>query len=197
MISGGFIQDLDPVQTTPTGPTMEPTVAQPLNPADLNGIIDATIGSLSESLAQKSLNLETDFPEELPLLSVERDTIARIVFDLVEHAIETSPSGSSIHMEVKLRKQDGAEGNLLFTITHPYPEIAGSSPGGSSPFEGQPSNPPDQATLITRLGLSELKALVETFHGGFRADILPEGNAALNLLLPIQAEEKPSAGLDE
>lgn len=147
-------------------------------PLDLAVLLDEAVALREFRLAEKSLRIQTDVQARLPLLQADRFLLRQALLNLLDNAIDFSPSGATIHLQ--LRQVDKQL------------ELSVRDEGGGIPdyaqdrvFERFYSTPrPDSGQRGTGLGLNLVEQAARLHGGGIRLSNHPAGGAEAVLSLP-------------
>ncbi|MCE3221844.1 MAG: putative Histidine kinase, contains domain [Nitrospira sp.] len=64
--------------------------------ADLNELVTSCLGFVSSAASQRGTRLHTDLAPDLPLLSVDRQQIKQVLFNLLLNALDAMPDGHGV-----------------------------------------------------------------------------------------------------
>jgi two-component system clock-associated histidine kinase SasA len=67
---------------------------------ELRALCMAVLKNFDEQLQYKSLNLETDFPQDLPLVYADPERIRQVITNLLDNAIKYTPPKGSIKVSI-------------------------------------------------------------------------------------------------
>lgn len=154
---------------------------QPLN---LSEIRDAVLQRLQPVLQERGLQVAIDWPDDLPLVRVNRDAAEQILYHLLNNAALCSRPGSTIGLQARLNPE--VPGMLFLGVR---------DTGGGIPAEEAPKVfiPRYRATtpLIPgvgdSIGLSIVRALVEASGGRIWVESEPGVGSTLTVVLPLSA----------
>jgi two-component system, NtrC family, sensor histidine kinase KinB len=136
--------------------------------------------------ASKRITFESDIPEKLPEIPVDRDMIRRVVINLLENAIKFSPSNKKVIIQVRQRP-----GAVLFCVEDQGPGI-----------------PEEQLEIVfnkfTRLkaasktqgfglGLAFCKLAVEAHGGQIDVDSQVGKGTRFSFTIPFESQPESSA----
>lgn len=91
----------------------------------LNNVVQEVINTQLGRIAQKSLQIATHIPADLPPAWADADLLRRVLQNLVDNAIKYSPQGGTIHVTARQAPADGSEdlNRLLVSIADEGPGI--------------------------------------------------------------------------
>jgi two-component system sensor histidine kinase KdpD len=147
---------------------------------DLRTVVDDVVARLRVMFPRRTLAI--DFPENLPLVSLDRVFVDQILSNLVENAAKYTPRGSEIRIsatewedEVRIEVADqgaGVAASALDRLFEPFYRTSrpGPRPGGLG------------------IGLAVVRGLVEAQGGRVWARNRPEGGLAVTFTLPRAPE---------
>lgn len=150
---------------------------QPLNLAELARRMAAAFGAALET---KQVALELRLPEGPVPVRADPDRLAQVIGNLLTNALEHTPAGGRIALEVAK------------DTTHAHLRVLDSGPGIPAEalnkvfdrfYRAEASR--SRATGGSGLGLSIVKALVELHKGTVAAHNRPEGGALFEVRLPL------------
>lgn len=150
-------------------------------PIDLVAIIREVIRRFQTQIEEKRLKLKTKNidPGQQLMLHADRFLISQAVTNLLQNAIEFSPQGSDLLLEM-IRKDE----SISFTITDHGPGIPDYAQ--KRVFERFYSLPrPDTKAKSSGLGLNLVKEIAELHQGSIQLDSPPAGGTIAKLTLPV------------
>jgi signal transduction histidine kinase len=147
----------------------------------LGPLVEETIDRTRPLLAQKSLTVGLDLPDDLPQVEADRDKLTQVLLNLLDNAISFSPEGARI--EVSGRALDG---HLEVCVQDHGPGIPSEALERVFTRFYQAGNQPPAGRPGVGLGLSICKQLVESHGGQIRAEAAPGGGARLTFTLPFR-----------
>jgi signal transduction histidine kinase len=131
-----------------------------LEPVDLNDLLSDVIETMQAQARAKEISLTGAFSEELPMVPAEFAKIQRVLYNLVQNAIQHTPPGGSILLAAKATA-DGIQVEVTDTgdgiAPDDLPRVFDQF------FRGEKSR--SRETGGTGLGLAIAKRIVEA-HGG-------------------------------
>ena len=148
-----------------------------LEAVDVAELVETAIKRLARRLSDH--HLELDFPDDIPLVSVDPLLLEQAIVNLLDNAAKYAPPGSSVFVEARV-----SEKSVLLTIEDEGPGI---------PAEALPhifdkfyrAKAADRRVAGTGLGLAVARGFVEAFGGQLNAANRTDGRGAvLTILLP-------------
>jgi signal transduction histidine kinase len=149
-------------------------------PTDLASLVERTVSSVSPRGEKEDVRLVTDLPADLPLVNVDSQRIAQVLFNLLDNALRYTPAGGTI--TVKARRTDDVvqvdvmdqgpgldpdELPLIFERFHRSDKARSRSTGGAG------------------LGLAIVRQLVEAHGGEVWAESEASEGATFSFTLPL------------
>lgn len=131
-----------------------------LEPVSVNDLISDVIESMQAEARIKEINLQGSFCEELPMIEAELTKVQRVLYNLVQNAIQHTPANGSISLDtqvvsagVQVNVTDTGEGIPPEDLSHIFDQF----------FRGEKSR--SRETGGSGLGLAIAKRIVEAHHG--------------------------------
>ncbi|MDT9690371.1 sensor histidine kinase KdpD [Streptomyces sp. P9(2023)] len=156
------------------------TVTPLIRPIDLDEVVPMALGGVPDGSA------ELDIPETLPMVSVDKGLLERVVANIVENAVKYSPDGMPVNVSasalgdrVELRVVDrgpGVPDETKERIFEPFQRY-GDAPRGSG----------------VGLGLAVARGFVEAMGGTITAEDTPGGGLTMTLTLKAVTRHPPSS----
>ncbi|MGW2934978.1 ATP-binding protein [Streptomyces sp. NPDC001156] len=166
----GNLLDMSRLQTGIVTPIIREVDLDEVVPIALGGVPDASV--------------EMDIPETLPMVSVDKGLLERVVANLVENAVKYSPQGepvlvsaSALGSRVELRVVDrgpGVPDEAKERIFEPFQRY-GDAPRGAG----------------VGLGLAVARGFAEAVGGTLAAEDTPGGGLTMVLTLPVAEQRAP------
>jgi len=154
------------------------TVTPIIREVDLDEVVPIALGGVPEA------SVEMDIPETLPMVSVDKGLLERVVANLVENAVKYSPQGepvlvsaSALGSRVELRVVDrgpGVPDEAKERIFEPFQRY-GDAPRGAG----------------VGLGLAVARGFAEAVGGTLDAEDTPGGGLTMVLTLPVAEQRAP------
>jgi signal transduction histidine kinase len=131
-----------------------------LEPVNLNDLLSDVLETMQAQATAKRISLRGTFCEDLPMVEAELAKIQRVLYNLVQNAIQHTPDGSAIALATKsvpdgiqVDVADTGEGIAPADLPHVFDQF----------FRGEKSR--SRQTGGTGLGLAIAKRIVEAHHG--------------------------------
>jgi signal transduction histidine kinase len=163
-----------------------PVTHQRDEPVDLLACLETAVTRSGEQIRNKSLMLGMDFPETVPYVLGDEETITKIFIHLIRNAVFESPDQAEIVITTDLRIEDGAQ-FLSCSIADQGPKL--SAQDIQTLFESQPQ--PVQAGETTlsdvRVNLAEVRSLSESIGGRVWVESQAGSGNTYTVLLPLSA----------
>jgi len=131
-----------------------------LEPVDLNDLLSDVIETMQAHARAKEISLTGTFSKDLPMIQAEFAKIQRVLYNLVQNAIQHTPAGGSISLTSNITTE-GIQVDVTDTGVGIAPEDLPRV--FDQFFRGEKSR--SRATGGTGLGLAIAKRIVEA-HGG-------------------------------
>jgi len=156
-------------------------------PVAINTVVNDCVEMLGYGLRTAGITVETQLAPGLPEISGNADQLHQVFLNLIvnaQQAMESQP------LPRRLRIVSDRQGEHLRIL------IADNGPGISPPIRSRifdpyfTTKPPGGGTGV---GLAVSLGIVESHGGSLTVDCPPEGGAAFQVLLPIQAAEEQPA----
>jgi signal transduction histidine kinase len=156
---------------------------------DLYAAVEGALSESIDGLRQKNVNLHVDVPENLPPVNADQDSIRQVLVNLLENALEVTPTNGDVTLRASLQGGDHQQ---------PYILVQVCDQGGGIPSEylprvfsrfAQADGKPIPGTGNKSSQLSVVKMLVENSGGRIWVDSQPEAGATYSILLPVASEE--------
>ncbi|MEU6649890.1 sensor histidine kinase KdpD [Streptomyces sp. NPDC046900] len=154
------------------------TVTPIIREVDLDEVVPIALGGVSDA------SVDMDIPETLPMVSVDKGLLERVVANLVENAVKYSPQGepvlvsaSALGSRVELRVVDrgpGVPDEAKERIFEPFQRY-GDAPRGAG----------------VGLGLAVARGFAEAVGGTLDAEDTPGGGLTMVLTLPVAEQRAP------
>ncbi|MGE5223032.1 MAG: ATP-binding protein, partial [Omnitrophica WOR_2 bacterium] len=152
---------------------------------DLSAIIDEAIAATIAPMREKNIILRVDIPENLPVVTADRDAMSQILLHLLQNAASATPIEGEIALRASVQEEDQKADYILLQV---------SDSGEGIPPEDLPrvftrlyraDNPLIQGIGDTGVGLSIVKTLVEAHGGRIWVDSVLGKGSSFSVLLPI------------
>jgi PAS domain S-box-containing protein len=165
-----------------------PAAIEP-HPLPLGSVVARAVIACDPLARQRGVEVRTAVPDGLPLLRLDRDRLSQALINLVENAIQHSPEGGTVSIEVSIEAVL-LPGETVETVETVEITVRDAGPGVA---------PDDLPHLFepffsrraggTGLGLSIVQRIVEEHGGRVSAANHPEGGACLSVRLPLRADD--------
>jgi signal transduction histidine kinase len=152
-------------------------------PVAVSELVRRAAESLRSQVERRGIHFQVDAPPELPVASVDRAQIERVIANLVTNAIRVTPKDGLVSIRAARHDGDiaisvadtgvGIPREYLTRIFEPFVQVPGGSGGGAG------------------LGLAISKRLVEAHGGRLRVQSEPGRGSTFTLTIPL-AEEVPT-----
>jgi signal transduction histidine kinase len=145
----------------------------------LQPLVDDLISEIEVALSGRGVRVDNHVPADLPALSVDRERVHQVLFNLVDNAVRFTPEGG--HVTVSARRRNGSV------------EVAVSDTGAGIPPEHLPRlferfyrADPARARGDggTGIGLAIARSVVEAHGGQIRAESEPGHGSVFTFDLP-------------
>jgi histidine kinase len=150
----------------------------PVSPASLIERIQSTFGRQFED---KNIQLQTDVETNLPDILVDKDRIIQVLTNLVGNALQYTPSGGKVSMQVRREKSE-----ILFSVKDTGIGISAEQlPFIFNRFY-RTDKSRNRASGGSGIGLTIAKALVHAHHGKIWAESDGEGKGStFSFVIPL------------
>jgi signal transduction histidine kinase len=74
--------------------------------SNINEIVTEVLALVNHLLGTSGVQLITDFPNDLPLVSVDRNQIKQVILNLIHNALHAMPNGGELHLSSGRRSRD-------------------------------------------------------------------------------------------
>jgi len=154
-----------------------------VTPVDVGLLVDHVRDAVAPSVAERTLQLVIDVPEDLPELEGDAGQLERVLLNLATNAVKFTPPDGEV--AIRARRHDD---ELVVSV---------SDTGIGIPLVEQPrlfhrffraSTARDHAIQGTGLGLSLVKAVVERHGGTVTLESVPAEGTTVTVRLPLTQE---------
>lgn len=148
---------------------------------DVNAVIQELIALLQHEVSKQHVSVRTELSSDLPRVKADRVQLQQVLLNLIVNAIDATGGVTDRSREIMLRsRRDGSSGI----------RIAVEDNGGG--FSSDLAEKIFDAFFTTKphgtgMGLSISRSLIESHQGRLWAELRPEGGAAFQIALPVEA----------
>ena len=154
-----------------------------LRETSLNEIIDDIVLMTLMQASEKTIGLEFDIPDSLPVFSADPRLLAQVLVNLVANAIKFTPQGGRIDVTAFTEER-----NLVLIVKDTGSGISDEDIARlGEPYFQSVSQAGDRK-IGTGLGLYVSKSIMETHLGGLLIGSNPEGGATAKIWLPMNLD---------
>ncbi len=155
---------------------------------DLRASAQLTLKLLKHKASKAQVALALEAEEDLQLWG-RRDALEQVLFNLVKNAIEATPAGGQVRLELSERPEEPRRLQIL---------VDDNGPGVSQERRSLIFDPFFTTKALgkgTGLGLSVVYGIVQDHRGTIAVDEAPAGGARFRILFPVDAatEDGPAA----
>ncbi|MBN2149653.1 MAG: PAS domain S-box protein [Anaerolineales bacterium] len=144
----------------------------------LASLVEEAIQLQAPLAARKSIRLQSDVPEDLPLAKVDADLVGRVLQNLIDNALKFTPQGGSINVRAQIEDEDGC---LVVSISDSGPGLSQELKGRL--FQKFAAGPSDERG--TGLGLAFCRLAVEAHGGRIWVEDQAEPGATFSFTVPV------------
>jgi signal transduction histidine kinase len=155
---------------------------------DLSPVIDEAIALSMSQLREKNIALRVDLPQELPGISVDRESLQQILLHLLQNAGSATPIEGQVGLHASLTKENTHQEYILLQVTDSGEGILPEDLPRVFSRLYRAGNNPIQGVGDTGIGLAVAKALVEAQKGRIWIDTYLGRGSTISVLLPVTAE---------
>ena len=185
----GLMDDL--IQVTSVGSDTLELIQQPV---DVSMVIDAAITDVSARMREKNINLRIEIPDDLPLLSADREGLQQIIGQLLQNASLVTPVDGTVSLRAGLKKEDNSD-YLILQVTDEGGGISAEDLPNVFNRRFRADNVLIQGVGDTGVGLSIARSLVEAHGGRIWVESTPGFSSTFSVLLPVRpTPAKEAAG---
>jgi signal transduction histidine kinase len=154
-------------------------------PVEINDIMDQAVAEIRPQLFERGIQLHVDFPDRLPALYADRDSLQQIISHLLQNAISATPPEGTIGFRARLWHEENNEFIIL--------QVADS--GGGIANEDLPrvfarhysaEKAPVAGTGDNGVGLALSKTLTLAMGGRIWVESIPGRTTTFTVLLPTR-----------
>jgi two-component system sensor histidine kinase SaeS len=155
-------------------------------PTLLHSLVEDVLAQISGQAAQWGVEMCADLPNHLPLLDIASDKIRRVLYNLLDNALQHTPPSGQVRLCAWI------EGEWAWLTVH--------NSGSYIPpheleriferfYRGEQARSARQGQRGTGLGLAIARTFVEVHGGKIRASSHPQDGTTFTLSLPLLAVE--------
>ena len=154
-----------------------------LRETSLNEIIDDVVLMTLMQASEKTIGLEFDIPDSLPVFSADPRLLAQVLVNLVANAIKFTPQGGRIDVTAFTEER-----NLVLIVKDTGSGISDEDIARLGEPYFQSVSQAGGQKVGTGLGLYVSKSIMETHLGGLLIGSNPEGGATAKIWLPMNLD---------
>jgi signal transduction histidine kinase/uncharacterized protein YigA (DUF484 family) len=79
----------------------------------LNHLTQEVLALIQHQVQTETIQLETDFCEDLPVVYVDPSQIKQVFLNLIQNALQSMPEGGALRLTTAVRRRDGIEGAIF------------------------------------------------------------------------------------
>ncbi|HPH97441.1 MAG TPA: ATP-binding protein [Anaerolineaceae bacterium] len=161
------------------------TVGLELAPETLNlaSLIDQAVAEITAELRAKNINLRVDMPDNLPLITADRDALQQIITYMIQNANAVTPQEGNIRLKVRIDDDHSGQAFAQLQVTDQGGGIAPEDMGKLFSALDEPVQ--GISGVGNPEGLALAKALTEAHQGRFWIDSDRGRSATISAVLPI------------
>jgi len=148
-------------------------------PVDLKDLCSAVLETFSERMILKQQQLETDIPQDLPIVYADQNLIQQVISNLLDNAIKYTPDGGSIQVAALHRTTQSVQ----VSICDSGPGIPDSQ--RNSIFKERFRLQRDQASEGYGIGLAACQQTIRAHYGQIWVDDRSGGGSCFHFTLPV------------
>jgi len=152
-----------------------------LEGVSLGVVIENVLPVFETKAAEKSLTIDKDIPERLPLILADRDRVSQILLNILDNAVKFTPNGG----QVTITASDDGKGSVVVKVI----DTGIGIPKSEIPRLGERFYRVDKTRSRERggtgLGLSIVKHLMKAHHGNIEIESQMGKGATVLLYFPI------------
>ena len=153
------------------------------SPCNIRALLVEAAKDFEVMASQRRVNFKIEVPEGLPVVSMERRSMQRAVANLLQNAVNYTPSGGNVTLRAGLRTMPGGE-SVEIAVADTGPGI----PAGerSRIFERYYRSPRTSGIRGSGLGLAIVKAVAEAHGGSVELESEEGRGSTFRLMLPVK-----------
>jgi two-component system sensor histidine kinase KdpD len=153
----------------------------------LEEVVGAALTRMEDALSRRIL--ETDMPDDLPLVSVDAVMMEQVFLNLLDNAIKYTKDGDRIRLEAKA---DGAQVLIRIQDNGPGIRDGDESKIFEKFFRGSDTK---RSAYGAGLGLAICRGIIEAHGGRIWAEAAVPAGASLCFTLPAQSSPADNGGM--
>lgn len=146
---------------------------------ELSQLYQEVLEHLSDRAVVKSLNIETDIPNDLPWVYADRERVGQVLINLLDNAIKYTPEGGIIRVSGLHRTTQ----KVQVTVCDTGPGIPEEN--RDRIFEDRFRLKRDEAKEGYGIGLSLCQRIIRAHYGQIWVDSAPNGGSCFHFTLPV------------
>jgi len=146
---------------------------------ELSKLYQEVLEHLSDRAVAKSLNIETDIPNDLPCVYADRERVGQVLINLLDNAIKYTPEGGIIRISGLHRTTQ----KVQVTVCDTGPGIPEEN--RDRIFEDRFRLKRDEAKEGYGIGLSLCQRIIRAHYGQIWVDSAPNGGSCFHFTLPV------------
>ncbi len=182
---GILLNELVQVMSIDVGKVDQTTVS-----VDLKSVVDEAVGNIAAQIAERSIDLRVELPENPPPLLVNRDALLQILENLLQNACLVTPTGGWIRLLGGVEERENVPSYMHLSVTDQGGGIEKTDISRVFMRRFKMENPTINGIGDTGVGLSIVKSLVELYKGRVWVDSKEGSGATFSVLLPL-ADRQP------
>jgi two-component system sporulation sensor kinase A len=157
-----------------------------LHPENVNALARKALGFAALGLQHRDVRLAEQFAEDLPPITVDAKQIQQVLLNLLQNAIDASPSGGTVTVRTSLQEVNAGGTPIRQLCVAVRDEGSGIAPEHEKSLFQQ-----FKTTKVggTGLGLVLSRQIMERHRGTITLENAPGGGALARLLFPIERQE--------
>ena len=185
---GGLVDELIQI-----GSTSGSHVKQLVEKVNLSDVIDEAIAMTMGQLREKNILLRVDIPDNLPQVTVDRDSMQQMLIHLLQNAGSVSRIEGEISLHASVTTEDQKLDYVLLQVTDSGGGITADDLPRVFSRLYRADNLLIQGVGETGVGLSIVKTLVEAHGGRIWVDSEIGNGSTFSILLPINPDPQAVA----
>jgi len=158
-------------------------------PTELSGVVKTALSACRPLIEEKGFKIETELPEGLPPVSVDRDAMQEVVINLLTNAIKYSPEARRVRIGCR-----AVQDQLEIAVEDWGVGIDRSDQKKIFDKFYRVDMPQTAAVAGSGLGLSLVKYIVEAHGGQVRVDSAPGKGSTFFVRLPLRSSMTSPTG---